>query len=232
MTDSEQGPGREGSSEVSYSYAPLGTSNIIPDSYLAKCPRPKHGPLGFNVGYFFEEHRLTEYEFGLVEQFGGDWAQILQCGASGFDGGSRLLSCAKGFLRPRTVSEVTLTKLVYQALAMGGIHLKVKMPFEDHGIADVVANDLIHLSNEKLKIVLNALRAQMWRHQKYRDKVAPSQARKNDGVEFAISEEDMWMNDLVEEKWERDNAAGLDLDEELESLGRSEEDGWYYDDDD
>jgi hypothetical protein len=73
--------------------------------------------------YFNEEERLSDYEFGEVDRWGDCVFRILS-----IEDNERsieewnLVQCLVGAQVPNTAFEQALVKLVYQALALGGLH--------------------------------------------------------------------------------------------------------------
>jgi uncharacterized protein YifE (UPF0438 family) len=94
--------------------------------YSSKFFRSEHDDHAYNEElepYFREYERLSVFEFGEFEETGDHFALLLSgartpSGAADND----FLDCVAGRREPATFLEQIIVKLVYQALAMGGLH--------------------------------------------------------------------------------------------------------------
>ena len=94
--------------------------------YYSKFFRPEHDDHAYNEKlepYFREYERLSAFEFGEFEETGDHFALLLT-GARTPSGATdnAFLDCVAGRREPATFLEQIIVKLVYQALAMGGLH--------------------------------------------------------------------------------------------------------------
>jgi hypothetical protein len=73
--------------------------------------------------YFNERERLSDVEFGEVDRWGDCVSRILSTENRARSIEERnLIRCVIGAQRPNTAFEQAIVKLVYQALALGGLH--------------------------------------------------------------------------------------------------------------
>jgi hypothetical protein len=193
--------------------------------YYENFPRPEHDTSAFieeQEPYFNEGVRLSAFEFGELESYGDRYTPLLMKGFSPqTEEDKEFLECIAGLQPPKTLREKIFTKLLYQALAMGGLHYDGS---EGEFRYDEVkcANDIGSISSFSLKMILHSAA-----------EIAEFHSEDLTSDPDDIEEEGRDPEDLEYEALERDarDEMNEELGEYMERGGNSGNDGWYYEDD-
>ena len=149
--------GTSANESSSYSYRPIGQLGIITNKYAETFNRERHLKKYLcdenGAPYFSDHERLSAYEIGKLDK----WSEpFINCLTDGPKNEEEVFftECAKGERVPRTISEQIINKLVYQALALGGLHYRSPYDYEDDYNMGDPLNDIDGLSDGELSVVI------------------------------------------------------------------------------
>jgi|TARA_B100000315_G_C14394088_1_gene503405 hypothetical protein len=180
-------------SDLNYSLRPIGQLGVKPNNYADIFYRERHLWKYFcdeNEPYFSDAHRLSAYELGELENWSDSFISCLKSGPKN-ETEKAFIECAIGDCTPKTISEQIILKLVYQALALGGLHCRFLEPEEgDYDIGDPL-NDIDGMAEGTLRSFLFSIREKMGELIRLSAGYAGSGISKND--------EDGWLYDEGDE---------------------------------
>jgi hypothetical protein len=103
----------------------ISSLGIDTNAFVQRFPRGRH-PVGdlkdkSYFSYFDETERLTAEELIEIETWPNTVNDLFDRKGSK-DAKNHFLRCSRGEVEPETPIEILITKLIHQALAMGGLH--------------------------------------------------------------------------------------------------------------
>lgn len=200
--------------EITYQkIRPLG---VQPDAYAKVFSRPVYSTisnLDADEPFFSEDERLSAYEFGEVENWPDQLVLLLTRKLEPiFDQERSFIECAAGDKPPKTLHEQIIVKLVFQALALGGLFYADE-ELEGFFYSDAeIQNDIHQLSSNLLRKFLRSIGEELSRRK---------------STEPEVSKEEQEQMREEDEEYERLLA---DLGSDSDDYGRSSEEGWFYPD--
>lgn len=211
-----------------HSYRPIGNISIRPDAYAQRFHRKNHHSLEVSDTeegpYFSEEERLSTFEIGEID----DWPTSL---IELFDrkpknqAEENFQNCMRGEATPKTLSEQIIVKLIYQALALGGLHCSLEegyfagpYPFKDNN----PANDIEHLNTHRLRDILSEFQNEMSELVGGRVRIL------RDNVD---NDEQIGTGGEMDDSTLETQQISEDITSDSEDHARSDAEGWFYKDD-
>lgn len=172
-----------------------------------------------NKDYFSLEERLTTAELKLIESWPNTVSELFEHNQSA-EAKDHFLRCIRSAIEPETSTERIVSKLIHQALAMGGLHLQNSYP----PIPDSQPpNDINNLKVLPLRSFLLGVQKEM-------AKYANKEFEQTTSEEFESSQHDL------KEGYREMRDATAEIQNELSSdavnYAISNEEGWFYDDED
>ena len=169
---------------------------------------------------FSDTERLNIVEEREVARYGDFYARLLTgMSAPTTEAQKTFLECARGDREPKTIHEWAIVKLIHQAFFFGGAYLSNDYNLEiypEEGM-HYEPNDIGYLQGTKIGEVLRKI-SEQWAN--YHNSKFHDYSREED-YEAALE-------DFAREQSE----IHADLASDATDLARSDEDGWYYSDDD
>jgi hypothetical protein len=177
-------------------------------------------------GDFFEEERLSAYEFGEIEASSERTSGLLQGARSPnniFE--ASLLRALYGNAEPKTILEVGIVKLVHQAMVLANVAFSDDELFDDEGdlqdleelsieTTEFYYNDISDLSSDDLRLVFYEI-------------IESILVQKAEDYEPEIDSDE---DEVDPEKDEEEELLYEELADSSEEYSRSHSDGWFYDD--
>jgi hypothetical protein len=185
-------------------------------------PRPEHDTYSYaeeDQAYFGDEARLSAFEFGELENYGDQFTPLLMKGfLPQTEVEEAFCACVAGRQAPKSLPEAIFVKLLYQALAMGGLHYDGSEGEFRHNEVKC-ANDIGSISSFALKDVLHSATelAEFY-----------SLVVTSDSDDLEDEEED---SEERQEQRELEDDIYDELNEYMEWAGNSGDEGWFYGDD-
>lgn len=178
--------------------------------------------------YFGEEERLTAAELNEIENW-PDTVNDLFLGKESKEAKVHFLRCSRGEVEPETPTEIIITKLIHQALAMGGLHCPIGGDDTPnlHFPRDLPLNDIVDLKALPLRKFLLGAQMEM---AKYAKKEWEQTWELSIQSDMKIELEDIEYVREHEESWHAE--IGSELAEDAACYANSDEEGWFYIDDD
>jgi hypothetical protein len=209
----------------------ISSLGIDTNAFVQLFPRERHsvGDLRDNVqSYFGDRERLTTSELMEIENWPDTVNDLFV--DKGIKGAKdNFLRCSRGDVGPETPIEKIITKLIHQALAMGGLHCLIcgdETPIF-HFPRDLPLNDIVDLKALPLRKFLLEAQKEMVEYAKKEWEQTFGLAMQ---LEMKIGLED---SEYIREDEERYQAeVSSDLASDAECFANSNEEGWFYSDSD
>jgi hypothetical protein len=217
---------------------------IEPEAYIKIFRRVPHAISQLsdeNEVYFGANERLNVAELTEVETWPNTVGELFE-GHENADAKKHFLRCTRGTLKPQTSTETIVVKLIYQALAMGGLNCILG---EDETANPMIPkrpllNDVNELRAIPLRSFLLEVKKQMtnYSQEKWLGAIS-SKAHEENQAGDKIMEYELYQNEELDDLNEgRDEMMEIqaEIQDEIssyaEGLASSDEDGWFYDDED
>jgi len=186
-----------------------------------------------NKSYFGEIERLTAAELIEIESWPSTVRELFELKESA-DAKVQFLRCLRGVAGPKTSTEKIVTKRIHQALAMGGLHCQTDYikSANPQFPSDQPLNDIADLIALPLRSFLERTLNEMAEHLNKKWQVAIWQ-RANDDNRFADDENyQIDLNEGYEEMQQFEAEIRQELHTDAENYASSDEEGWFYSDED
>jgi len=206
------------SANKTYKFSGVG---IDAKAYAQRFYREPHPLLDLkdsNKDYFSLEERLTTAELKLIESWPSTVSELFEHNQS-VEAKDHFLRCIRSAIEPETSTERIVSKLIHQALAMGGLHLQKSYP----PIPDSQPpNDINNLKALPLRSFLLGVQKEM-------AKYANKEFEQSTLEEFESYQHDL--NGGYREMQEAQAEISKELYSYADDYVRSDDEGWFYDDD-
>lgn len=204
---------------------------IIPMAYAERFRSPEYKTdktTDEEQPFFTEWERLSYSEKEEMELWPDTISELFEMYSNKKDK-MAFLSCIQGKRKPSTSIDRIVAKLIHQALAMGGLYAAfngvVVAPNSEAG--ELPANDIGSLKMERLKAVLLEIQWGIYKTVSKRIRPSPQEVAQKTSLDDEYEH-----NEAIRESHEATEDIFEELSHQSESFAASNEEGWFYPDDD